>query len=168
MHTTQHTKPVCTTENWISQNAWASLSLWNVISYVNTVAIIIQQSATEYSLFQSVNCSTRFGWYFTHHQELITLYLQHLALMRLVLLPFVSSRPATFMTGSSTSLINARCCRYSVMSSWWWVKYHLKHVQQLIDWNKLYSVASCWINIAILYNARSMEHKIYVNTPTWF
>jgi len=71
-------------------------------------------------------------------------------------------RPATFTTGSSTGLINARYCRYSVMSSWWWVKYHLKHVEQLIDLNKLYSVESCWTIIAILYDARSTEHKIYV------
>jgi len=27
------------------------------------MAIIIQQDATEYSLFKSVNCSTCFGWY---------------------------------------------------------------------------------------------------------
>jgi len=36
------------------------------------MAIIIQQDATKYSLFKSVNCSTCFGWYFTHHQGLIT------------------------------------------------------------------------------------------------
>ena len=59
------------------------------------------------------------------------------------------SRPAMFTTGSScTGLINARYCRYSVMSSWWWVKYHPKHVEQLTDLNKLCSVASCWIIIA--------------------
>jgi len=29
----------------------------------------------------------------------------------------------------------------------------------LTDLNKLYSVASCWIIIAILYDARSIEHK---------
>jgi len=52
--------------------------------------IIIQQDATGYSLFKSVNCSTCFGWYFTHHQELITLYLQYLTLMRHVLLPAVN------------------------------------------------------------------------------
>jgi len=40
------------------------------------MAIIIQQDATEYSLFTFVNCSTCFGWYFTHHHEIITLYLQ--------------------------------------------------------------------------------------------
>jgi len=74
-----------------------------------TLAIIIQQDVTEYSLFKSVNCSTCFGWYFNHHQELMTLYLQYLALMRLLLLPVT--------TGSSNGLINARYCRYSVMSS---------------------------------------------------
>ena len=36
-------------------------------------AIIIQQDATEYSLFKSVKCPSCFGWYFTHHQEFITL-----------------------------------------------------------------------------------------------
>jgi hypothetical protein len=46
------------------------------------MAIIIQPDATEYSLFTFVNCSTCFGWYITHHQELITLYLQYLSLMR--------------------------------------------------------------------------------------
>ena len=51
------------------------------------MAIIIQQDATEYSLFKSVNRSTYFGWYFIHHQELITLYLQCLVSFRLVLLP---------------------------------------------------------------------------------
>ena len=65
-----------------------------------TLAIIIQQVATEYSLFKSVNCSTCFGWYFIHHHELITLYLRYLALMRPSLLPVT--------TGSSTGLINAR------------------------------------------------------------
>jgi len=50
------------------------------------LAIITQQDATEYSLFKYVNCATCFGWYFTHHRELITLYVQYLALMRPVLL----------------------------------------------------------------------------------
>ena len=82
------------------------------------VGIIIQKDAIEYGLFKSVNCSTCFGWYFTHHQELITLYLQYLALMRPLLLPTTAGpSPATFTTGSSTDLINARYCRYSVMSS---------------------------------------------------
>ena len=35
----------------------------------------------------------------------------------------------------------------------------LKHVEQLTDLNQLYSVATYWIIIAILYDARSIEHK---------
>ena len=57
----------------------------------------------------------------------------------------------TFMTGSCTGLKNARYYRYSVMSSWWWVKYHLKHVEQFANINKLYIVASCWIIIDAYY-----------------
>jgi len=56
----------------------------------HNMAIFIPKDATEYSSFESVNCSACFGWYFTHHQELITLYLQYLALMRPVLLPVVN------------------------------------------------------------------------------
>jgi len=117
------------------------------------MVIIIQKDAIEYSLFKSVNCSTCFGWYFAHHQELITLYLQYLALIRSVLLTVVNlaglpAQPSSRqVAGSSTNLINARYCRYSVMSCWWWVKYHPKHVEHLTDLNKLYSVASCWIII---------------------
>jgi len=70
------------------------------------MAIIIQQDATESSLFECFNCSTCFGRYFTQHQELITLYLQYLSSMRLLLLPVANmagrelcSRPATFTSG---------------------------------------------------------------------
>jgi len=69
-----------------------------------------------------------------------------------------SSHPAALMTGSSNGLINARYCRYSVMSSWWWVKYHPKYVEQLTDLNKLYTVASCWIIIATYYG---LSHEYY-------
>ena len=39
-------------------------------------------------------------------------------------------------------------------------RYRPKHVEQLTDLNKLYSVAACWIFIAILYDARSTERTI--------
>ena len=73
------------------------------------VVIIIQQNATEYSLFKSVNCLTCFGLYFTHRQELITLHLQYITLMRSVLATSRERGPATFTTGSSrpNGLINA-------------------------------------------------------------
>jgi len=51
----------------------------------------------------------------THHQEIITLYLQYLALMRPLLLPVVDV--ATSTTGSSNGLINARYCRQRDVSS---------------------------------------------------
>jgi hypothetical protein len=33
-----------------------------------------------------------------------------------------SSKPTTLTTGCSNGQTNARCCRYSDMSSWWWVQ----------------------------------------------
>jgi len=50
----------------------------------------------------------------THHQELMSLYPQYLALLIPLLLLVVS---VTFTTGISNGLINARYCRYSDMSS---------------------------------------------------
>jgi len=206
------------------------------------MAIIIQEDATELSSFKSVNCSTCFGWYFTHHQELITLYLQCLTLMRPLLLPVASvtgweliqprSRQITVTvslmpdtvdtvlwapddawsrlrlkcdgtrtetrfrlwakrtspfksagasvqstTGSRGVRISGSNAGYttfrgSVKSTGYPLHspvspslphpcvtvchhistglYHPKHVKQLTDLNKLYSVASCWITIAIL------------------
>jgi hypothetical protein len=41
----------------------------------------------------------------THHQELILVW-----------------KPTTLTTGCSNGHTNTRCCRYSDMSSWWWVE----------------------------------------------
>jgi len=54
---------------------------------ITTIAIIIQQDATEYSLFKSVNCSTCFGWYLTNHQEFIALYLRYYELLMMAEIP---------------------------------------------------------------------------------
>ena len=58
----------------------------------------------------------------THHQEHIQLYLQHLALVRPLLLPAAvveelgrSSISSTIAAGNG--LTSARCCRYSCMCS---------------------------------------------------
>ena len=55
----------------------------------------------------------------TDHQALISLYLQYLALVRLLMLPAVSvtSRDITLTTGSINGLNNARYCGYCGMSS---------------------------------------------------
>jgi len=52
----------------------------------------------------------------THNQERIQLYLQHLVLVKPLLLP------AAIAAGSSNGLTNTRCCRYSCMRSWLWVE----------------------------------------------
>ena len=52
--------------------------------------IIVQQVATIYNLFISATALHVSGGMFTHHQELIALYLQYLALTRPLLLPFVN------------------------------------------------------------------------------
>jgi len=60
----------------------------------------------------------------TNHQEHIQLYLQHLVLVKLILLPAaiveeleLRSKLSTIVAGSSDGLINTRCCRYSCMYS---------------------------------------------------
>ena len=45
----------------------------------------------------------------THHQEHTQLYLQHLVLVKPLLL-------------RSNGLTSTRCCRYSCVCSWWWVE----------------------------------------------
>jgi hypothetical protein len=50
------------------------------------IPIYIQQDETLHSLFISGNSSTCFGWYFTHHQKRIQLYLQHLVFVTPLLL----------------------------------------------------------------------------------
>jgi hypothetical protein len=92
----------------------------------------------------------------THHQELISLYLQYLALLRpycylsgKCLAGNCSSQPDTFKTGSSTVSImpNTADTAIRALDDEW--SYHLKHVEQFTNINKLYIVPSCWIIIDI-------------------
>ena len=62
----------------------------------------------------------------THYQELISLYLQYVAVTVLLM-------PATVAT-----------VIWAPDDGW---RYHPKHVEQFADINKLYIVASCWIII---------------------
>ena len=55
-----------------------------------SVSIIVRQDATIYSLFKSVTTLHVSGGISTHHQQLITLNLQYLALLRPSLLPVVN------------------------------------------------------------------------------
>jgi hypothetical protein len=80
---------------------------------------------------------------FTHHQERIQLYLQHLV----------------------PDAVDTVVCAPD--DGW---KYHLKHVEQFADINKLCNVASCWIYkyIEILLGAHPILHisRIRVNQHT--
>ena len=51
------------------------------------------------------------GVTFTHHQERIQLYLQHLVFVTPLLLP------AAIAAGSSNGVTNTKCCRYSCLRS---------------------------------------------------
>jgi hypothetical protein len=73
------------------------------------------------------------GSTFTHHQERIQLYLQHLVFVTPLLLSAAivkemeqhtqtGSNSSTIAAGSSNGVTNTRCCRYSCMRSWWRVE----------------------------------------------
>ena len=81
----------------------------------------------------------------TDHQELISPYLQYLALFRPLLLPVVS---VTLTTGSNNGLNTVDTVIWAPDYGW---RYHLKHVEQYADINKLYIAASCWIIIDTYY-----------------
>ena len=76
-----------------------------------SMLIIAQQVATLYSLFISANCCTCFGCY---------LYPSSGARITVSTVSCVAetvTATATFTTGSSNGVSNARYCRYSDMSS---------------------------------------------------
>jgi len=105
--------------------------------------IIVQQDATMYSLFISVNGCTRFGWYL--HPS--------------------SGAHVTVATASGISETVTATCNLS----WTWLegnyscscgftnanddgwRYHPKHVERFTDINKLYIVASFWTIIGIYF-----------------
>ena len=179
------------------------------------MAIIIQQDATIYSLFISVNCSACFGWYLhpssgaqitastvfginetvtatcrerdwmgttalhvsggisTHHQELVSLYLQYPVLMRPLLLPVVNGWelvPIQSRSGQVAVTVSLMPDTVETMirapdDGW---RYHPKHAEQFTDINELYIVASCWIIIATCYTMYGpLNIKLTSCSPTF-
>jgi hypothetical protein len=65
---------------------------------------------------------------YTYHQERIQLYLQHLVSVTTFLLSAAIVEElelvwvCTIAADSRNGVTNTRCCRYSCMRSWWWVK----------------------------------------------
>ena len=75
------------------------------------IPVYIQQDATLHSLLYLETALHVSGGTSTHHQERIQLYLQHLVFVIPLLLP------AAIAAGSSNSVTNTRCCRYSCLRS---------------------------------------------------
>ena len=71
------------------------------------ILIHIQQDATLHSLFYLETALHVSGGTSTHHQERTQLYLQHLVFVTPLLLP------AAIAADSSNGVTNTRCCRYS-------------------------------------------------------
>ena len=94
------------------------------------------------------NCSTCFGWYLHpssgFHNTVSTVSGINETVTATCSQRDCRSHPVTFMIGSSNGLVNARYCRYSVMSSWCWVKIPPETCRAVTDINKLYIVANCW------------------------
>jgi hypothetical protein len=126
----------------------------------------IQQDATLHSLFMSGNCSTYFGWYLHPSSGAHTTVSTESGICHTVV---GSSNSSTIAAGSSNSVTNTRCRRYSCMRSWWWVGVSPETCERFPDINKLCKVASCWIYIGIyLLVLPSWRIYIYWNVFTRF
>jgi len=84
----------------------------------NILSIIIQQDATIYSVFISVNCSTYFGWYLhpssgAHITVSTVSGINEKVTATCRERDWMGTAVPTFTTGSSNGLSNARYCRYS-------------------------------------------------------
>jgi hypothetical protein len=107
------------------------------------IPIYSQQNATLRSLLYLETALHVSGGTSTHHQEGIQLYLQHLVFVTPLLLL------AAIAAGSSNSLTNTRCSRYSYLCSWWWVVVPPETCRAVTRYNKLRNVPSFRICIGI-------------------
>ena len=113
------------------------------------VSIIIQQYATISHLYLQTALHVS-GGISTHHQELITLYLQYLALIRPLLLSVVSVTGRSRHVAVTVSIMPDTGDKVLWAPDDGW-RYQPKHVEQFADVNKLYIVVSCWIIIDTYY-----------------
>jgi hypothetical protein len=104
------------------------LLMWRIGRARNSIPIYEYkpQDSTLHSLFISVNCFTCFGWYFHPSSGLHTPVSTASGICHTV--TAICSYRGRVGTGLSVlwvayayGVTNTRCCRYSCMSSWWWV-----------------------------------------------
>jgi hypothetical protein len=88
------------------------LLIWRIYWAPNSIPIYtdISNKMQRYTVYLYLETALHVsGGTFPHPQERIQLYLQHLVFV-------------TIAADSSNCVTNTRCCRYSCMRSWWWVK----------------------------------------------
>jgi hypothetical protein len=130
--------------------------MWR-IGWANSIPICIQQDATLHTLFISGNCSTCFGWYFYPSSGAYTTVSTASGICHTVTaICRYRGRVGTGLSVLWVAYANATVWQIpdavdtgvcATDDGW---KYHLKHVEQFPDINKLCNVASCWIYIGIL------------------
>jgi hypothetical protein len=121
--------------------------MWR-IRWANNIPTYIQQDVTLHSLFISGNCSTCFGWYFHPSSGAHTTVSTASGICHTV----TATCRYRGRVGTGLSVLWVACTPYD---RW---KYHPKHEEQFPDINKLCNVASCWIHIGILLEARPILH----------
>jgi hypothetical protein len=89
------------------------------------------------------------GGTFTHHQEHIQLYLQHLVFVTPLLLRAAILEELEFFQVTVWKIPDAVDTVVCAPDNGW--RYHPKHVEQFPDINKLCNVTSCWICIGICF-----------------
>ena len=102
----------------------------------------------------------------TLHQELISLYLQYLALLRPLMLPVVNVTGRELRQVAVTVSIMPDAVdtvTWAADGGW---RYHPKHVEQFADRNKLYIVTYCWILLDNYWHKTELYVEVRTGTAT--
>ena len=97
----------------------------------STLFQYVSNKMQRYTVYLYLEISVRVsGGISTHRQEHTQLYLMHPLFVKPLLLEELEllciSNSSTIAAGSSNGLPSTRCCRYSCVCSWWWVKIPLE------------------------------------------
>jgi hypothetical protein len=147
--------------------------MWKIGWAPNNIPIYMQRDAMLHSLFISVNCSTRFRWYFHPSSGAHTTVFTASVICHTVTAIChyrgrvgTGSNSSTIAADTSDGVTNTRCCRYSCMRSWWWVEVPPETFREVSRFNKLCNVASRWIYIGILLGAHPILYISRIRVKT--
>ena len=119
----------------------------------STLFQYVSNKMQRYTVYLYLEISVRVsGGISTHRQEHTQLYLQHLVLLRPLLLPAALKRQVAVTVWQVPDAVDTVVCAPD--DGW---RYHPKHVQQFPDINKLCNVASCWIYLYIWIHLRCTD-----------